>query len=209
MQILAIGCEYSGVTTLLEAVGAWGKERDMAFHLDDHFSIPDTSHLEPEDQEAMVALTPALKERFQRMQVVYHLKVLENWEHVLLGGFHIEHEIYGPLYYHPGRSAYGTRQYEHDMPEELVLVHLKARPEVIEARMAADPHPYQLILKEDIATVLERFEGEYRASLLRRKIEIDTSDLAPEQLLATFLRQVTPHLNTRDMLRYLAEKLEG
>ena len=102
MRLIAIGCEYSGVSTLVDGLVDWGRERGLNFHLDDHFSIPGRYHLDPEAQQAMVDLLPILKERFQRMQVVYHIRLLHRYDHILLGGFHIEEEIYGPLYYYPG-----------------------------------------------------------------------------------------------------------
>ena len=207
MRVIAIGCEYTGVTTLIDGLRDWGRERGINFHLDDHFSIPDRYHLQAADQQSMVDLSPTLKERFQRMQVVYHIRLLHRYDHILLGGFHIEEEIYGPLYYYPGIQVHETREYEIEMPQDTLLVHLKAGPEVIEARMEAVPHNFQIIDKEDIPMLLERFQREYSTSLLKRKFEIDTSDLQPDQLLPTFLQQSVPHLNERDMLRYLAEKL--
>ena len=72
MRVIAVGCEYTGVTTLLEGLMTWGHERDINHHLDDHFTIPDRQHLAPEDMEEMVNLSPALKERFQRMQIAFH-----------------------------------------------------------------------------------------------------------------------------------------
>ena len=105
MRVIVVGCEYSGVTTLIEGIMDWGHERDINHHLDDHFTIPDRQHLAPEDRETMVHLSPALKERFQRMQLVYHIRLLHRLDHILLGGFHIEEAIYGPLYYYPGGVA--------------------------------------------------------------------------------------------------------
>ena len=44
MRVVVIGCEYSGITTLVDAVQTWGLQRGIRFHLDDHFSIPDQYH---------------------------------------------------------------------------------------------------------------------------------------------------------------------
>ena len=44
MRIIAIGCEYSGVTTLLEGLMEWGHGRGIHHHLDDHFAIPDRQY---------------------------------------------------------------------------------------------------------------------------------------------------------------------
>ena len=189
MRGIVVGCEYTGVTTLIEGLMNWGHERGINHHLDDHFTIPDRQHLAPEDRETMVNLSPALKERFQRMQLVYHIRLLHRFDHILLGGFHIEEAIYGPLYYYPGGVASEIREYEEEMPKNAILVHLTARPEVIQGRMETDPHEYSLIKKEDIPMLLDRFQEEFDASLIPNKLQIDTSDLAPESLLQTFLSQ--------------------
>ena len=189
MRIIAIGCEYTGVTTLLDALMDWGHERDINHHLDDHFTIPDRQHLAPEDKETMVNLSPALKERFQRMQLVYHIRLMHHFDHILLGGFHIEEAIYGPLYYYPGGVASEIREYEEEMPKNAILVHLTASPEVIQKRMETDPHEYSLIKKGDIPMLLDRFQEEFDASLIPNKLQIDTSNLTPDELLQTFLDQ--------------------
>lgn len=189
MRVIAIGCEYTGVTTLLDSLMDWGHERDINHHLDDHFTIPDRQHLAPEDKETMVNLSPALKERFQRMQLVYHIRLLHRFDHILLGGFHIEEAIYGPLYYYPGGVASEIREYEEEMPKNAILVHLIASPEVIQKRMETDPHEYSLIKKKDIPMILDSFQQEFDASLIPNKIQIDTSDLTPDELLQTFLSQ--------------------
>ena len=132
---------------------------------------------------------------------------LDEIDHIMLGGFHIEEEIYGPIYYYPGISVHATREYETEMPGDTLLVHLKARPEVIEARMEAAPHDFQIINKGDIPMLLERFRQEYAASLIKNRFEIDTSDLQPADLLSIFLEKSFPYLSERDMLLRLNEKL--
>lgn len=49
----------------------------------------------------MVDLLTTLKERSQQMQVVYHIRLLHLHDHILLGSFHIEEDIYGLLHYLP------------------------------------------------------------------------------------------------------------
>ena len=44
----------------------------------------------------MLAMLPAIKERFQRFQIVYHVRLLHRYRDILLGGFHIEEKVYGP-----------------------------------------------------------------------------------------------------------------
>jgi hypothetical protein len=75
------------------------------------------------------------------------------------------------------------------MPKNAILVHLIASLEVIQRRMETDPHEYSLIKKEDVPMILHRFQQEFDASLIPNKLQIDTSDLAPDALLRTFLSQ--------------------
>ncbi len=183
----------------------WGDERGIHHHLDDHFSIPDRQFLKQEEQEEMVRLSPVLKERFQRFQVVYHVRLINHYEHILLGGFHIEEDIYGPLYYYPGRkSAHPPEYYEAEFPSDAILVLLTAPPEVIEKRMREAPHGHPIVPAKDVQMVLDRFEAAYRASWVHHKLRIDTSDLAQAQLLQKFLDASVPHLNTRDLLTRMA-----
>ena len=164
MKIIAVGCEYTGVTSLFDGLMDWGNKRGIKFHLDDHFTIPDRQHLTPEDQITVTQLSPALKQRWQQMQIVYHVRLINLLDHILLGGFHIEEEVYGPLYYYPGNLAHGSREFETEMPKESILVHLTARSEVIQSRMDANPHEYNLLKKEDIPMILARFEEEVNKS---------------------------------------------
>ena len=205
MRVIAIGCEHTGKTTLLEGLMSWGDERGIHHRLAAPCSSPDRQFLKKEEQEEMVRLSPVLKERFQRFQVVYHVRLINHYEHILLGGFHIEEDIYGPLYYYPGRkSAHPPEYYEAEFPPDAILVLLTARPEVIEKRMRETPHDRPIVPAGDIPMVLEKFEQAYRASWVHHKIRIDTSDLAPAQLLQKFLDTSVPHLNTRDLLTRMA-----
>jgi adenylate kinase len=205
MRVIAVGCEYAGKTTLLEGLMKWGASRGVHHHLDDHFSIPDRQFLAPEDRDAMLRLSPVLKERFQRFQVAYHVRLINRYEDILLGGFHIEEDIYGPRYYYPGRTpGHPFTIYEGEMPADTILVLLAARPEVLERRMREAPHEYPIVPREDLPAVLDLFEKAYRDSGLRHRVRIDTSDLAPEGLLQKFLEASLPHLTARDMLRRMA-----
>ncbi len=199
MRLIAAGCEYSGVTTLIDGLYNWGNERGVHHHLDDHFTIPDAYHLDEEEQQGFIDMLPAIKERFQRFQIVYHVRLMHKFDHILLGGFHIEEMVYGPCYYYPGINI-AVREYEPDMPGDAILVHLHARPEVIRRRMEQDPHPRQLVPSEDVPHVLERFEEEVAQSWIKRKFDIDTSELTPGHLVETFLERSVPYLNARDAL---------
>src|SRR5262249_30487958 len=160
----------------------------------------DRQFLAKEDREVMVALPPVLKERFQRFQVAYHVRLVRKYEHILLGGFHIEEAVYGPRFYYPGRRAGELREFEAEMPEDTLLVLLAAKPEVIRRRMREAPHDYAIVPEADIEAVQTQFEEEFRASWIRHKFRIDTSELTPDELLQQFLSASLPHLSVRDTL---------
>jgi hypothetical protein len=44
------------------------------------------------------------------------------------------------------------------------------------------------------------FEKEFAACWLKHKFRLDTSDLAPDQVLGAFLKQAKSHLRERDLL---------
>lgn len=199
MRLILVGCEYAGKTTLADALHAWGQERGRRFHMDDHFTIPDELH-GTEEQEAMLALPAAIKERFQRFQVQYHVHVLDINDDIILVGFHIEEVIYGPRYYYPGLKVTYPRLIERQLPTDAILVLLTARPDVIRERMAAAPHRHPVVQPADVEEVQQQFEAEFAASWIRRKVRLDTSELAPDQILDRFLAVVRPQLDVRDLL---------
>ena len=201
MRLVIIGCEYAGKTTLANAIQAWGRERGWNFHMDDHFTIPEEQHVSEADQQAMVALPPGIKERFQRFQVHYHVRLAHIYDDIVIVGFHIEEVIYGPRYYYPGQSVTYHRKLEPELPSDLILALLTARPEVIRQRMASAPHRYQVVQPDEVEAVQQQFQAEHQASWIRRKVTLDTSDLQPGEVLDRFLDVVRPQLNERDLLR--------
>lgn len=208
MRVIVVGCEYTGVTTLINGIHVWGMERGIHHHLDDHFTIPDAYHLSDEEQQGMFDMLPGIKERFQRFQIAYHVRLINKYNHILLGGFYLEEMVYGPRYYYPGDNArrVGERsvptvdhhECEPELPTDTIVVHLHAEPDVIRARMASDPHPHQLVPSEDVEEVIEAFAHEVQTCSLKGKCAIDTSNLTPENLLDEFLRLSVPHLNAVD-----------
>ena len=201
MRLIVIGCEYTGKTTLVNQLMDWGHAHGIHHHLDDHFTIPDCQTLkEKSDREAQIALPEAIKERFQRFQVAYHVKLVHRYCNILLAGFYLEEAVYGPRYYYPGvRAIENPRRTETELPGDCILVHLTASPDVICKRMESARHEYPVVPKADVPEILDAFSAEYRASWIRNKFEIVTSDLTDEQMLDAFLKASIPHLTERDL----------
>ena len=201
MRVILVGCEYTGKTTLGNALKKWGDEQNRNFHMDDHFSIPDEYHISEEEQKAMVALLPAIKERFQRFQCYYHVSVMESREDIILAGYHIEEAIYGPRYYYPGvKEPDYILRLELKMPSDTILVLLTADPEVIRTRMQAAPHTYQIVAPSEVEEIQSLFLKGFKGSRIIRKAQLDTSRLEPGQVLDRFFEVVRPSLNERDLL---------
>ena len=153
MNIILVGCEFAGKTTLAAEIVEWS-EKSMGFssHFHDHFTIPSTE-LTAEAGASYKAVHPQVKEMLQRFMISYHMSpgFYSYPDHNLMG-FHIEEAVYAPLYYgyggpntgSPIRSPEGqrTEMARHTEEEILkiaphtVLVLMKATPEVIRARMA-------------------------------------------------------------------------
>ncbi len=206
MRLIIIGTEYTGKTTLVDALMAWGNSKGIHFHWDDHFSIPDQYFLNEADQQVMLNLPPVLKERFQRFQIYYHIHVAKEYEDCLLPGFYIEEMIYGH-YYYPGHewTPY-ARKVESELPADSILLLLTAAPDVIRRRMELAPHKYPIVKPADVEAISKQFETEYNQSWITNKLRIDTSDLTPDGLFDTFMKRVVPHLSARDLLRWQATK---
>ena len=152
MNIILVGCEYTGKTTLADGIVEWSKDVFGVYnHFHDHFTIPSTE-LTPDARDEYKNSSPQIKEMFQRFMIQYHLSdtFYSNPDHHLMG-FHIEEAVYAPLYYgygnetsgSPGRSSNGQRS---EMAREIetqiidkapytVLVLLHASTEMIQKRM--------------------------------------------------------------------------
>ena len=181
-----------------DAIQAWWRERGLPVHMDDHFSIPDEDHLDEAEQRAMWDLLPAIKERYQRFQLLYHVHVLRHWEHCILVGFHLEEAIYGPRYYYPQLPSQNQREVEVSLPDDTVLVLLEADAEVIRERSKQQPHRYQLVQESDIQAVQRQFQDEFSGSLVGHKL-----------LLPRFLTKVGPYLTVKDLLLLSAQPARG
>ena len=156
------------------------------------------------------ALRPWLLEQHQRAMVWRHLHPTAYEEHGELGDiphsiqvdFYYAEAVYAPLYY--GYGGPGTfedrtrraREWDERLMEiapETVLVHVAATADEIERRLAAAPHTDPVLKPGDAERVLQRYVKQYDASLLRRKVEIDTTGSTPERSLDELERQMAAH----------------
>ena len=75
MRLILVGCEYSGATTLANAISVWA-EKSMGANLTihDHFKYPYLLHEEMTDTEAeqMLALPSHIKAPMQFHMMAYH-----------------------------------------------------------------------------------------------------------------------------------------
>ena len=75
MRLIIAGCEYSGTTTLANAIGEWAEQTlggRPGIH--DHFKGPPEKGLTAEEEAQFAALGPRPHEMFQRYQIEYHLQ---------------------------------------------------------------------------------------------------------------------------------------
>ena len=100
MNIILVGCEFAGKTTLANEIVEWS-ERSLggSSHFHDHFTIP-SSELTGEAAEEYGEAHPQIKEMFQRFMISYHVSqdFYGSPDHNLMGA-HIEEAVYAPLYY--------------------------------------------------------------------------------------------------------------
>jgi thymidylate kinase len=219
MRLFLIGCEYAGTTTLANAIHRWTRETmgiDLG-SIHDHWKIPHTighpPDLSAEEQAQVLALSSKVKEAMQRHNLYYHTPTKPDDGDFIIIGHYIEDAIYAQLYYgYGGEGQAGDRiihakQIEHQIMKytpQIVLILVKAAPEVIARRMKENPHPHGLVGEHDIERVLRRFEEEYRRSMLPRKFTLDTSTATIEETLAEFAQKIQPYLTLADRVRLLA-----
>ena len=156
------------------------------------------------------ALGPWLLEQHQRAMVWRHLHPniydetgeLGHVPHSIQVDFYYAEAVYAPLYY--GYGGPGTfedrvrraREWDKrlmDIAPETVLVHVKAAADEIERRMATAPHAAPILMSGDAERVLARYAKQFEASLVRRKIEIDTTGSTPEQSLDELERKLAAY----------------
>jgi hypothetical protein len=218
MRLFLVGCEYAGTTTLANAIHQWGKEKLGIDYgsIHDHWKLPHMighpPDLTAEEQGQVLALTPKIQEAFQRHNLYYHTPTRPDDGDYMIIGHYIEDTIYAQLYYGYGKEGQAgdriihSKQIEQQILKytpQIVLIQVKAAPEVIARRMKENPHPHSLVPPQDIALVLRRFDEEYRRSSIPRKFTLDTSTATVEETLAEFVVKIQPYLTLADRLRLL------
>ena len=218
MRLFFIGCEYAGTTTLANAINAWGRDKlGIQFSsIHDHWKLPHMighpPDLSPEEQEQVLALSPKILEAFQRHNLYYHTPTKPDDSDYIIIGHYIEDTIYAQLYYGYGQEQQAGDRRMHSKNIEnqimkyspqMVLIHVKAAPEVIARRMRENPHPHSLVRPQDIELVLRRFDEEFKRSIIPQKIVLDTSTATVEESVAEFVSKVHPYLTQNDRLRLL------
>ncbi|MDA1347400.1 MAG: hypothetical protein O3A47_00795 [Chloroflexi bacterium] len=91
----------------------------------------------------------------------------------------------------------------HHAPDT-VLVLVKASPDVILRRMTESPHERGVLREEDIQLVLDRFEDEFKLSLISNKLALETSVASVDDTLTEFVAKAKRHLSEVDRSRLLA-----
>ena len=224
MRLIIIGCEYTGKTTLAAGIKQWLEQcmGHCATSFHDHFLPWDPEDAGPkgdrieEDLKLLTLNDSRLMGKYMRYVIHYHThpNFYAKPDHCVVNWYYGD-AIYGPLYYGfggPGESA--DRQVMarscdamvmQDAPDT-TLVLVKADADVLRRRRrdAARPKPYPL--EEDIELVLEQFEEEFRRSLIRRRIVLDTSSTEAPETLEQFVAQIQQYLEPADHLRMLTHQ---
>jgi hypothetical protein len=221
MKVILVGCEYAGKTTLADRISEWMVEMfgpepwgppHYGWH--DHYQMPNVTHhdMTGDEMRQVMALSPRMKEVYQRYNIAYHTPTEPTDGDFLMIGFHIDDAVYGPLYFgYGGEGEYADRRILSDDIEsaimkyqpDTVLVLLKANPDVIKERMKSNAHKHQVIKNEDVELLLERFEEAYTNALMRRRFVIDNSDQTIEETFSEFVEKFEHHMNEADRRRIL------
>ena len=221
MKLILIGCEYAGTTTLAIAFHDYAREH-LGIELGsihDHWKIPYTVTHHPdriteEEADLYLALTTRQKEAWQRHNLYYHT-VAEQGSPAdqIIVGFYIEDTIYADLYYHYGGPGEAGDRALHSgkieervttLAPEVVLVHVKTRPEVIRQRMREQPHARPVVPEADVELVLDRFAAAFAASTIANKLELDTSNATVADTVRSLAAGLEPFLTDRDRARRAA-----
>ncbi|MBT4500941.1 MAG: hypothetical protein HOC74_24640 [Gemmatimonadetes bacterium] len=209
MRSIFVGCEYAGKSTLIQMLADYYRKRNLHPHMDDHFSIPDST-LSPESRKLMMGLPRDIIERMQRMQIQYHVDIIKKYKYPILGGWNIEEAVYTGYYgsdpdspYYENYAYTFHRLYEAQVYEarlaDLVMFHVTASDEAIARRMRENPHEYPIVKEKDIPEIKKRFAAEVEQSLFtchHQTVVLDTTDKTPQEsfdeLLALSEPLITP-----------------
>ena len=156
MRAIFTGIEYAGKTTLIDLLGSYYEARGLPAHYDDHFSLPDRT-LSEESRKLLLDAPDDMKERYQRMQIQFHIELIEFIQNPLFGGWFIEEAVYCDIYgedpdspyyrryRHIKQRVYEAQIFERRLPD-VVLFHLAADDDTIRpadarssARAPGDP----------------------------------------------------------------------
>lgn len=205
MRAIFTGIEYAGKTTLIDLLGSYYEARGLPAHYDDHFSLPDRT-LGEESRKLLLDAPDDMKERYQRMQIQFHVELIEFIQNPLFGGWFIEEAVYCDIYgedpaspyyrryRHVKQRVYEAQIFERRLPD-VVLFHLTADDGEIRRRMRAAPHEHQVIREADIGRVKDRFAEEVEHSLFRkvgRVVDLDTTGRTPAESLDELLLASEP-----------------
>ncbi len=228
MDIIVIGCEYTGTTTLMLRFQEWIMEtfgQGVIFH--DHFKLPNNSGHPPLDPDSIIfdeeekrqilEMSPKLKELFTRYTLYYHSPNRPR-DPSDFGGLHIGHHIdemiYAPMYFgyggpgEPGDRRVEAQSVEHSITKyapETVLALVRASADVVRRRMRGAPHADGVVRDEDIERVLQRFDEEFARSAIQNKFTLDTTEATPEETFEEFLCKMEPYWTEGDLLRMLTQ----
>jgi len=233
VNLVIIGCEYVGKTTLaINAANWWAEHTGLRQVPHDHFVVPYLSyHLYPPDNvdltvddekraDQVLALDSDFLAEHLHYMNTYHLqhlsqeatKDMDLW----MTNWYFADAVYGPLYHDFGEPGhvFDQKRIVRDFDRrvmtaapEIVLVLLKASPEVIVRRMRENPHPRCILQEKDVEFVLGRFQEEFTNSTIIRKLALDTTRATEEETFQEFLKQLELHLTQQDRLRMLTHKL--
>jgi hypothetical protein len=152
----------------------------------------------------------------QRHSLYYHVQPgsfdVPDW---MVVGLHIEDEVYGPIYF-----GYGGEGDRHDrrvvsmqveraimrFATDVVIVHVKAAPEVIVRRLREKPHEGGVVKESDVPRILRLFDEACTRSTLRNKMTLDTSSASVAQTISDFAGKVERFLTDTDRLRILTHR---
>jgi GTPase SAR1 family protein len=103
MKLIVVGCEYAGKSTLIREIVKWQREMYIHVNVHDHFTFPSPGSItgadtwDPIDQQKIMEMTPAGRERFNHWGHVYHVGNQPSWGlmygDVIYEGYYVEDHV--------------------------------------------------------------------------------------------------------------------